>query len=63
MNIGAKILNNGLPWWRSGWGSTCQCRGHGFRSWPGRIPCTAEQLSLCVTAAEARALEPAGHNY
>ena len=20
----------GLPWWRSGWESACQCRGHGF---------------------------------
>ena len=20
----------GLPWWRSGWESACQCRGHWF---------------------------------
>ena len=26
----------GLPWWRSGWESACQCRGHGFEPWSGR---------------------------
>ena len=42
----------GLPWWRSGWESACQCRRHGFRPWSGRIPHAAEQLGLCATAAE-----------
>ena len=42
----------GLPWWRSGWESTCQCRGHGFEPWPGRIPYAAEQLGPCATTAE-----------
>ena len=34
----------GLPWWRSGWESACQCRGHGFEPWSGRIPHAAERL-------------------
>ena len=34
----------GLPWWHSGWESACQCRGHGFEPWSGRIPHAAEQL-------------------
>ena len=36
--------NSGLPWWRSGWESACQCRGHGFEPWSGKIPHAAEQL-------------------
>ena len=28
----------GLPWWSSGWESTCQCRGHVFDPWFRRIP-------------------------
>ena len=38
-----------LPWWHSGWESACQCRGHGFNSWFGRIPRAVEQLSPCAT--------------
>ena len=34
----------GLPWWRSGLESACQCRGHGFEPWSGKIPHAAEQL-------------------
>ena len=34
----------GLPWWRSGWESACQCGGHGFGPWSGRIPRAAERL-------------------
>ena len=34
----------GLPWWRSGWESACQCRGHGFEPWSGKIPRAAERL-------------------
>ena len=42
----------GFPWWRSGWESTCLCRGHGFEPWSRRIPHAAEQLSPCITTAE-----------
>ena len=48
----------GLPWWRSGWESACQCRGHGFEPWSWKIPRAAEQLSLGATTAE-----PTCHNY
>ena len=48
----------GLPWWRNRWESTCQCRGHGFKPWSGRIPHATEWLSLCVTTTE-----PMCHNY
>ena len=34
----------GLPWWHSGWESACQCRGHEFEPWSGKIPHAAEQL-------------------
>ena len=43
----------GLPWWRSGWESTCQCRGHGFEPWSRRIPHAAEQLGPCATSTDA----------
>ena len=39
-----KEEKGGLPWWRSGWESACQCRGHGFEPWSGRIPHAVEQL-------------------
>ena len=39
-----KLNFSGLPWWRSGWESACQCRGHGFKPWSGKIPHAAEQL-------------------
>ena len=45
--------SGGLPWWHSGWESTCQCRGHGFEPWSGRIPYAAQQLSPCATTTEA----------
>ena len=48
----------GLPWWRSGWGSACQCRGHGFEPWSGRIPRAAEQLGPWATIAGPARLEP-----
>ena len=41
----AKYEVLGLPWWRSGWESACQCRGHGFEPWSGKIPHAVEQLS------------------
>ena len=55
-------LKWGLPWWRSGWESACQCRGHGFEPWSGNIPHAAEQLSPCffffATTTEPARLEP-----
>ena len=42
----------GLLWWHSGWESACQCRGHGFEPWSGRITCVAEQLGPCTTTTE-----------
>ena len=63
-------LPTGLPWWRSGWESTCRCRGRGFNPWPGGIPHATEQLGLCATTAElalwsprATTTEPVSHNY
>ena len=29
---------HGLPWWSSPWKSACQCRGHRFDHWSGKIP-------------------------
>ena len=52
----------GLPWWRSGWESACQCRGHGFEPWSGMIPHAAEQLSPCTTTTEPARLEPVLRN-
>ena len=46
------LLFSGLPWWRSGWESACQCRGHGFEPWSGKIPHSTEQLSPCATTTE-----------
>ena len=43
----------GLPWWLSGKESTCPCRRHGFHPQYGKIPHSAEQLSLCSTTREA----------
>ena len=34
-NLLLKRNLGGLPWWRSGWESACQCRGHGFKPWSG----------------------------
>ena len=44
----------GLPWWPSGWESTCPCRGHRFVPWSGKIPYAVEQLSPHATTTEAR---------
>ena len=41
-----------------------QCKGHWFNPWWGKIPHTAEQLSLCVHHNYwASALQPASRNY
>ena len=52
----------GLPWWRSGWESACQCRGHGFEPWSGKIPHAAEQLGPWATTTEPVCLEPVLRN-
>ena len=57
-----KNLPTGLTWWHSGWESVCQCRGHGFYPWSGRIPHAAEQLGPCTTTTEPAHLEPALRN-
>ena len=56
-----------LPWWRSGWESTCQCRGHGFVPRSGKIPHATERLGPWAMAAEPACPEPVlrngrGHN-
>ena len=56
------IKKRGLPWWRSGWESACQCRGHGFEPWSGRIPHAAERLGPWATIAEPARLEPVLRN-
>ena len=57
-----KNLKIGLPWWRSGWESTCWCRGHGFEPWSGKIPHATEQLGPWATIAEPARLEPVPHD-
>ena len=49
---------SGLPWWRSGWESACQCREHGFEPWSGKIPHATEQLGPWATITEPARLEP-----
>ena len=57
-----KNPNSGLPWWCSGWESACQCRGHGFEPWSGKIPHAVEQLGPWATITEPVRLEPVLHN-
>ena len=57
-----KNMSGGLPWWRSGWESACQCRGHGFEPWSGKIPHAAEQLGPWATTTEPARLEPVLRN-
>ena len=47
----------GLLWWRCGWESACQCRGHMFELWSGKIPHAAEQLGPWATTTEPARLE------
>ena len=47
----------GLPWLCSGWESACQCRGHGFEPWSGKIPRAAERLGPWATTTEPARLE------
>ena len=55
----------GLPWWYRGYESACQCRGHGFSLWFGKIPRATEQpshvpqvLSWCSRAGELQLPSP-----
>ena len=60
-----KFINSrtgGLPWWRSGWESACQCRGHGFEPWSEKIPHAVEQLGPWATTTEPARLEPVLRN-
>ena len=52
----------GLPWWHNGWESACQCRGHSFEPWSGKIPHAAEQLGPWATTTEPVRLEPVLRN-
>ena len=54
--------NVGLPWWRTGWESACQCRGRGFEPWSGKIPHATEQLGQWATTTEPARLEPVLRN-
>ena len=42
----------GLPSWLSGKESACQCRGHRFDPWSGKIPHAVEQLHPCAKTIE-----------
>ena len=33
-----QYIIHGLPWWSSAWESACQCRGHRFDPWSGKVP-------------------------
>ena len=57
-----KEEGRGLPWWCSGWESACQCRGHGFEPWSGKIPHAADQLGPWATTTESAHLEPVLRN-
>ena len=64
--LGERVISKnsllGLPWWRSGWESVCQCRGHGFELWSGKIPHAAEQLGPWATITEPARLAPVLRN-
>ena len=60
--LGSQKHSWGLPWWRSGWESACQCKAHGFEPWSGKIPHAAEQLGPWATVTEPERLEPVLHN-
>ena len=63
LKISLKRYLAGLPWWCSCWEFTCQCRGHGFDPWSGKIPHAAEQQSLMRYNYWPCALESTSHNY
>ena len=49
-------------WWCSGWESACQCSGHGFGPWSGKIPHATEQMGPWATTTEPARLEPVLRN-
>ena len=53
-----KNTSRGFPWQSSGSELDCQCRGHGFDPWSGKIPHDAGQLSLYTTSTR-----PASRDY
>ena len=55
-------MSPGLPRWHSAWESACQCRGHGFEPWSGKIPHATEQLGPWATTTEPARLEPVLRN-
>ena len=59
-----KTIKNpqGLPLWCSGWESACQCRGHEFEPWSGKIPHATEQLGPWAPTTEPAHLEPVLRN-
>ena len=58
LNHSVQKWTMGLPWWHGGWESACQCRGHGFEPWSGKIPHAVEQLGPWATTTEPARLEP-----
>ena len=62
LNASTKRHRLWLPWWCSGWESACQCRGHGFEPWSGKIPHAVEQLGPWATTTEPVCLEPVLRN-
>ena len=56
-----KKLCPGLPWWSSGWESTCQGRGHRFDLWAEKIPCASGHLRPSDTATKPKCQEPVSH--
>ena len=53
-NLDTQNCKNRTFWWSRGEESACQCRGHGFDPWSGKIPQAAEQQSPCTTPTEAQ---------
>ena len=62
-NILKLNCGKGLPWWRSGWESACQCRGHGVRDLVREDPTCRRATKPVRHNYWACALEPASHNY
>ena len=57
-----RLCGVGLPWWCSGWEAACQCRGHRFEPWSGKIPHAVEQLGPWATITEPACPEPVLRN-
>ena len=57
-----KNMTNAGPWWLNGKESACQCRGHSFSPWSGKIPHAKGQLSLVPQLLNPSPLEPVLRN-